>query len=99
MEFILKHILTLIIFSPLIGIALISIVPRKYEEGVRPVALFSSILTFLLVVFAWFRFDPNGFFQFREIVSWVPSLNIYYHVGIDGVSLLMVALTSILTPL
>lgn len=99
MDFILKHILTFIIFSPLLGIALISLVPRKYEEGVRPVALFSSILTFLLVVWVWLRFHTDGFFQFREVISWVPSLNIYYHLGVDGVSLLMVALTSILTPL
>jgi NADH-quinone oxidoreductase subunit M len=94
-----EHILTYIIFSPLIGIALISFVPRKFEEGVRSIAFFASLFTAALTYYLWINFKPAAGFSFQETHSWIPSLNIYYRLGIDGVSLLLIALTSLLTPL
>lgn len=90
--------LTLIIFSPLLGIFLISLVPRKFEDGVRVIAFTSSLFTVLLTYFLWLNFKPANGFSFQEMVPWVPSLNINYQLGIDGASLLLIALTAILTP-
>ncbi len=93
------HILTWAIFSPLVGILLMAFVPRRYEEGARVVSFFTSLLTAALVYALWSHFGTNGGFSFRETHYWIPALNIYYSVGIDGVSLLMMALTAILTPI
>lgn len=87
--------LSLLIFSPLLGIFLISLVPRRYEEGVRHVALFSSLVT-LAISLILIKFY-NGGWAFEEVVPWIPSFNIFYHVGVDGASLLLIALTAILT--
>ncbi|MBI2342341.1 MAG: NADH-quinone oxidoreductase subunit M [Deltaproteobacteria bacterium] len=94
-----EHLLTYIIFSPLIGIILIGLVPRRFEEGVRSIALFTTIFTAALAYYLWINFKPAPGFSFQETYSWVPSLNIYYRLGIDGVSLLLIALTGLLTPL
>src|SRR3989338_5492978 len=93
------HILTYAVFSPLLGILLISFVPRKFEEGVRAVALTASLIPAALIYYIWTHFNLAGGFVFQETVPWIPSLNINYHVGIDGVSLLLIALAALLVPL
>ncbi|MFQ5984141.1 MAG: NADH-quinone oxidoreductase subunit M [Alphaproteobacteria bacterium] len=95
--------LSLVIFLPLIG-ALFILLIRGEEEVVarnaRYVALWTSLLDFLLALVLWLRFDPGtSEFQFVERRPWIEAFNIYYYLGIDGISLFFVILTAFLTPL
>ncbi|TAJ89587.1 NADH-quinone oxidoreductase subunit M [Reyranella sp.] len=96
-------ILSLITFLPLVG-ALFCLVVNGPKEAVdrncRSVALLTSLVTFLISILLWVRFDPTkAGFQFEENLAWVPALNIGYHVGIDGISLFFVLLATLLTPI
>ena len=59
-----------------------------------------SLLTFAATLLLWWRFDPRvADFQFVERHAWMPAFGIQYHVGVDGISLLLIVLTGFLTPL
>jgi NADH-quinone oxidoreductase subunit M len=96
-------ILSLITFLPLVG-ALFCLIVNGPKEAVdrncRSVAIVTTTATFLISLLLWVRFDPTkAGFQFEEKVAWVPSLNIGYHAGIDGISLFFVLLSTLLTPI
>jgi len=62
--------------------------------------LWTSVVTFLLSLIIWFQFDRStAAFQFEERVDWMPGFNITYHMGVDGISMLFVLLTTLLTPI
>jgi len=95
-------ILSLVTFLPLLG-ALFCLVVNGPKEAVdrncRSAALLTSVVTFLISVLLWGRFDATrAGFQFEERLDWVPALNIGYHMGIDGISLFFVLLSTLLTP-
>src|SRR5215831_9005930 len=95
-------ILSLVTFLPLLG-ALFCLVVNGPKEAVdrncRSAALVTSVVTFLISTLLWGRFDPTkAGFQFEEKADWVPALNIGYHMGIDGISLFFVLLSTLLTP-
>ncbi len=95
--------LTLITFLPLVGGALLLILRGEAEavaRNARWIALWTSTITFVISLACWVYFDPTSAdFQFQERAEWVPSLNIGYHVGIDGISLFFVLLSTFLTPI
>lgn len=96
--------LTLLIIIPLIGAAFILVFARGAEETVarnsRMLALWITGVEFLVSLFLWFDFERgNAGFQFVEKYVWVPQFNISYHVGVDGISVLFVLLSTLLTPL
>ena len=96
-------ILSLVTFLPLVG-ALFCLVVNGPKEAVdrncRSAALITSLVTFLLSLLLWVHFDPTkAGFQFEEKLAWVPALNIGYHMGIDGISLFFVLLSTLLTPI
>ncbi len=95
-------ILTTLILLPLIGAAVLFFLVKDNEESkenARYVALWTTIVTFLMSLSLWFRFETGtAEYQFVEHVDWFKSLNIGYHVGIDGISLFMVLLTTLLMP-
>ncbi|MEI7871727.1 MAG: NADH-quinone oxidoreductase subunit M [Alphaproteobacteria bacterium] len=96
-------ILSLVTFLPLVG-ALFCLVVNGPKEAVdrncRSAALLTSLATFLVSLVLWVRFDPTkASFQFEEKLDWVPALSIGYHVGIDGISLFFVLLSTLLTPI
>ena len=96
-------ILSLLIFIPLIG-ALFIFAIRGDEEIVkrnaRQVALWTSSVVFALSLLLWKNFDiSTADFQFVEHRDWMPNLNIAYHVGVDGISVLFVLLTTLLIPI
>ncbi len=93
------HILSITIFLPLIGIALLAFIPSHLKDVIRIIALTTSLVVLGLVAKIWFGFAGSGEFEFSEISTWIPSLNIYYRIGLDGVSLLMVLLTALLVPI
>jgi len=96
-------ILSLVIFLPLVG-ALFCLVVNGPKEAVdrncRSAALITSLATFLISLALWAHFDSTkAGFQFEETMGWVPALHIGYHVGIDGISLFFVLLSTLLTPI
>jgi NADH-quinone oxidoreductase subunit M len=90
--------LSMIIFLPSLGAVLAFLIAS--EELVKRMALITSALTFLISLIAFFMFDPStADMQFFERYDWIPALGISYEVGVDGISLLLVVLTTFLTPL
>jgi NADH-quinone oxidoreductase subunit M len=95
--------LSLVTFLPLVGAVFILLV--RGEEAVvarnaRYVALWTSLITFVLSLFIWFDFRRGtAEFQFIEEVEWLPALGIAYRMGVDGISMPFVLLSTLLTPL
>jgi len=93
-------ILTIITFLPLVGALPLLAIKKENTKGIRNWALAVSILTFVASVPLFTGFDlSSSRMQFEQSVPWIPSLGIQYHVGIDGISLFLVLLTTFLTPL
>ena len=93
-------ILSLIVFTPLVGAILISVMNREQVALVRIIGLASSSIAFLLSVWLFVSFDAtSGDMQFVEKFSWIESLDVSYHLGADGISLLLIVLTTLLTPI
>ena len=94
------HLLTWLLLTPLIGAALLLLVPSRRAGAVRVIALASALATFVLSAFLWRGFDAGRQgFQFVERIPWVPTLGIDYSVGVDGISLLLVLLSTVILPL
>ena len=95
-------ILSLTIFLPLLG-ALVILLIKDDENSInniKKVALLTSVGVFLLSLFIWLQFEnSNPGYQFQEKFRWFNDFNFYYHIGIDGISLFMVILSTFLTPL
>jgi len=95
--------LTLVTFLPLVGAAFILTIrgdEAAMAVNARNVALLTSVATFVLSLALWIKFDSTTpAFQFVEKADWLPALNISYHMGIDGISMLFVILSTFLTPL
>jgi NADH-quinone oxidoreductase subunit M len=96
-------ILTLVTFLPLVGAGFIILVRGEEEivkRNARSVALWTSLITFLLSILLWINFDTTtAAFQFEERAAWIPAYHISYHLGVDGISMLFVLLTTLLTPI
>src|SRR5688572_27630541 len=93
-------ILSLLIFLPLLGSVAALLMPRAAENLLRTWAVAVSLVVFLASIGLWYVFDPSeADFQLLERFDWVPGLGISYQVGIDGISLLLVLLTTFLMPL
>ncbi len=95
--------LSLITFLPLLGAAIIATVQgdeRTVAQNARWTALWTSAIVFALSLILWFRFDTDSAaFQFVERAPWLEGLGIGYHMGVDGLSVLFVLLSTLLTPL
>jgi NADH-quinone oxidoreductase subunit M len=95
--------LSLVTFLPLVGALFILTIRGEaamVARNARYVALWTSVITFILSLFLWSGFDSGrGGFQFVERVAWLPDFNIAYHMGIDGMSLFFVLLSTFLTPI
>jgi NADH-quinone oxidoreductase subunit M len=95
--------LSLITFLPLLGAGIILSVrgdAQAVAQNARWTALWTSLITFLVSLFLWFEFDRSSAeFQFTERLAWLPEFGIGYHMGVDGLSVLFVLLSTALTPL
>ncbi len=94
-----QSILTMVVFLPLAGAVLLALVPRR-DRDIRWLALVISIADLLLSIHlpVEFRSHLSGF-QFELDLPWIHSPRIDYHVGVDGISMWLVLLTTFLTPL
>jgi NADH-quinone oxidoreductase subunit M len=95
-------ILSTVTFLPLVGAFLILLIRDEGDaarRNIRNVALLTTVLTFLLSLFVWIGFDnADPGFQFVEKTDWLDA-GIAYHMGVDGISMLFVILTTFLMPL
>jgi len=94
--------ISLVIFLPLVGVAFILAIRAEDEtvvaQNAKAVALWTSTITFFLSLLIWVQFDPTqGGFQLVEKSPWLPGFDINYHVGVDGISLWFVLLSTLLT--
>jgi NADH-quinone oxidoreductase subunit M len=93
-------ILSAVTFVPTLGAVLIFLLPRRNDGVVKVTSLVTSLVTFALSVPLYTRFNPGSpEYQFVEQRQWMPTLGISYHLGVDGISLLLVLLTTFLMPL
>ncbi len=97
MDFFAHHILSVVLFTPLAGALLLLLVPREMEDAHRIIGNVFGVLGFLvsLPLVRWFHANWGGF-TFEENAEWIPSIGARYHLGIDGISLLLVLLTTLL---
>jgi NADH-quinone oxidoreductase subunit M len=95
--------LSLTTFLPLVGAAFILIIRGEAEvvaRNARYVALWTSLTTFVLSLFIWFGFERGtAEFQFVEEARWIPEFGITYRLGVDGISMPFVLLSTLLTPI
>ena len=100
MNFIDAQLLSLILFVPAIAAVIILFLPDNEHKLIRWFAFGASLIPFVLSLVAWFRFDANQpGFQFEESYVWYEAIGSSFHLGVDGLSLTMVLLTTLLTPL
>ena len=92
-------ILSLITFLPIIGVFFILSIDSKRQELIRITALLVSVVVFFVSIPLYFGFNGRTYeMQFVEKLPWIPSFGIFYHVGIDGISLFLILLTTFITP-
>jgi NADH-quinone oxidoreductase subunit M len=91
-----QHLLSIVLFTPLAGLAVLLFIPSKSKGLMRVWANLVGFAGFLvsLPLVSRFRTDISGF-QFEERASWIPALGANYHIGIDGISLLLLMLTTL----
>src|SRR5947199_2796323 len=97
MDFFAHHILSVVLFTPLAGALLLLFIPRERENAHKIAGNVFGVLGFLvsLPLLRWFKPEWGGF-TFEENAAWIPSIGARYHLGIDGISLLLVMLTTFL---
>lgn len=100
MDLLQEHILTITIFSPLAAAFVLLLIPENSKTAIRRLAFVLSFIPLLLVLIMWFNYDRAAAdIQFQEFALWFPSIGANYFIGIDGISLPLFLLTTILTPL
>ena len=92
-----NHLLSWIIWLPVIGIVVVVIIPRDKGTLIKQVSAVVTGVQLVLTIYLWRIYDgSNGTFQFMESAEWIPSFNISYMLGVDGLSLPMVFLMALL---
>jgi len=100
MEFVESNMLTLTLFFPVFAAVVISLLPSQDKKLIRWTALVLSLVPLVLTLAMWIQWNPEqAGFQFAEKKIWYEAINSSYHIGLDGVSLTMVLLTTLLTPI
>jgi NADH-quinone oxidoreductase subunit M len=92
-----NHLLSVILFTPLVGALLLLFVNKRQEDTIRWIANIFGVLGFLVSVPLWFRYEPTGeAWQFVERAEWIPSIGATYFLGVDGFSVLLILLTTLM---
>ncbi len=95
-----SSILTYLLLTPIIGSLLLLFIKKEQESFIQWFGLAVSLAAFVISILMLMNFDQaNGSFQMIEKYLWIEGLNISYHVGVDGISVLLILLTTFLTPL
>src|SRR4030042_5383386 len=92
--------LSTIVFLPVIGLIVIALWPKPQQKTVKLTALIFTLASFVLSIAVFYFFNRSGGamgqIQFEEKISWIPAINAFYHVGVDGLSLPLVILMTFL---
>lgn len=100
MDFLNTHLLSLILFFPTLAALGMLFLPKERVGLLRWYAFLASLVPLALSIYLWVKFDPNlPGFQFEERYVWYEAIHSTLHLGVDGLSLTMVLLTTLLTPL
>lgn len=100
MDFIQQNLLSVVVFFPLLAALVILLLPEDEKQLIRRLAFTFSLVPLVLVLIMWFNYDRAAAdLQFEVVAQWFPAIGSSYHMGIDGISLAMWLLTTILTPL
>jgi len=92
------NILSWLIWLPVVGMVAIALIPREKPEIIKIIAAVATGLQLWVVIMLWIQFDRGAVgFQFQEKLAWIPSFNIHYFLGVDGLSLPMALLTALLS--
>lgn len=92
------YLLSVLVWLPIIGGILVLFSPDKMVA--RPLALVVSVLTFLISLLLWTGFNAEGYtMQFVELVPWIESFKINYHLAVDGISMPLILLNTFTTVL
>jgi len=89
--------LSVMAYAPLAGALVLFFMPRASRETTRAIALLASLVSLVLSVVMVAGFDKNAEFQFEERVTWLNDLGVSYHFGVDGIAVVLIALTTVLT--
>src|SRR3954449_4693516 len=90
------HILSIVLFTPLAGLLVLLFIPSSNARAIKLWANAAALIGFLVSLPLAYQFDRTKDFQFVERASWIPTLGATYHIGIDGLGLLLVMLTTLL---
>jgi NADH-quinone oxidoreductase subunit M len=92
-------VLSALTYLPLVGAAVMLCIPREQKEALKSTAVATCALTLGLAALAWASMGPTagGAMSFTEKALWIPQVNIYYHMGVDGISMPLVFLTPLVT--
>ena len=100
MDFITANILTIVAFTPVVGAILLMFFKPGQVRKTRNFALAVAVLTFVFSLHLIVHFNSaSPEFQYQVNIPWIPSFGIHYQLGVDGISLFLVLLTTVLTPL
>jgi NADH-quinone oxidoreductase subunit M len=101
MDFIVNnYLLSLILFTPTLGALILLFLPGENKSLIRWAAFLLSFIPLAFSLVLWFSFDSSqAGFQFEQRAIWYEAIQSSYHLGVDGISLTMVLLTTLLTPL
>jgi NADH-quinone oxidoreductase subunit M len=100
MDFLNSHLLSLILFFPALAAVIMLFMPSEEARLYRWFAFVASLVPFVLTIILWINFDPDQTgFQFQESHVWYAAIHSSLHLGVDGISITMVLLTTLLTPL
>jgi NADH-quinone oxidoreductase subunit M len=92
-----RHLLSIILFTPLAGAFVLLAVPKQREDAIRWIANLFAVAGFLVSVPLWFWYQPRGAaWQFVERAPWIPSIGAEYFLGVDGFSVLLILLTTLM---
>src|SRR5215216_6653020 len=92
-----NYYLSVILFEPLVGAALILLISKRNENAIRWIANVTAFLGFVISIPLWFWFNSqSGDFQFVERAPWIPSIGAEYFLGVDGLSVLLILLTTMM---
>src|SRR5256714_5425596 len=92
-----NYYLSIILFTPLAGALLLLLVPKQNEHAIRVIANLVALAGFLLSIPLWWWYDPGGAtFQLVERAPWIPSIGAEYFLGVDGLSTLLILLTTMM---
>ncbi len=93
-----ESLLSLLIWLPIVGAVSVLVIGNNRSDLARWVSVVVSLVVFALSLNLWAGFDPSTQgMQFVENSAWIPQFNINYHIGIDGISLLLILLTTLST--